>query len=81
MADGCSTPPTPPPPTLPPPTLPPPTLPPPARCTFANFEETGNYFEGDMILPNGVAKNHINSAASRWPAGTVPYVIEGAFSE
>ena len=57
--------------------------PPPGSCqgSRANFEEKGNYFEGDMILPFGVAKNHINSAASRWPSGTVPYVIEGSFSE
>ena len=34
-----------------------------------------------MILPEDLAKNHINSAASRWPDGEVPYVIEGSFSE
>ena len=41
----------------------------------------GDFFEGDMILPLESAKNHINSQASRWPGGTVPYVIEGTFSE
>ena len=60
----------------------PPTAPPAASCSSrANFEEEGDYFEGDMILPLDLAKNHINSDASRWPGGTVPYVIEGTFSE
>ena len=50
-------------------------------CSRRNFEAGGKYFEGDMILPNGAAKVHINSASARWPSGTVPYVIEGSFSE
>ena len=73
MVNGCCVPPTPP---------GPPTAPPAASCASrANFEEEGDYFEGDMILPLDSAKNHINSVASRWPGGTVPYVIEGTFSE
>ena len=50
-------------------------------CSRRSFESKGKYFEGDIILPIGAAKNHINSAASRWPSGTVPYVIEGTWSE
>ena len=41
----------------------------------------GKYFEGDMIINHDTAKNHMNNAATRWPNGVVPYVIEGTFSE
>ena len=73
----------PPPPTTPPPPPPPtlPTFPPASSCSGSNIEEEGEFFEGDMILPSDVAKNHINNAVYRWPGGTVPYVIEGTFSE
>ena len=47
----------------------------------ANFEEKGNFFEGDMIRPQDLSKNHLNNAIQRWPNGEVPYVIEGTFSE
>ena len=63
------------------PTTTPPPAPPASPCSRANFEEEGNYFEGDMILPSDVAKNHINNTAKRWPGGIVPFVDEGTFSE
>ena len=47
----------------------------------ANLEELGDFFEGDMILPEDFTKNHLNNAIQRWPNGEVPYVIEGSFSE
>ena len=56
-------------------------FPPASSCSRANFEEEGDYFEGDMILPSDVAKNHINNAIRRWPGGIVPYVIEGTFGK
>ena len=43
--------------------------------------EEGDFYEGDMILPEGEAKNHISDLARRWPNGVVPYVIDGGFSE
>ena len=47
----------------------------------ANLEELGNLYEGDMIRPQDMTRNHINSRVHRWPNGEVPYVIEGSFSK
>ena len=47
----------------------------------ANLEELGDLFEGDMIRPQDLTRNHINSPIQRWPNGEVPYVVEGSFSE
>lgn len=47
----------------------------------ANLEEMGDLFEGDMIRPQDLTRNHINSQVHRWPNGEVPYVVEGSFSE
>ena len=47
----------------------------------ANLEELGNLYEGDMIRPQDMTRNHINSQVHRWPNGEVPYVIEGSFSK
>ena len=41
----------------------------------------GDLFEGDMIRPQDLTRNHINSQIQRWPNGEVPYTIEGSFSE
>ena len=46
----------------------------------ANLEEMGDLFEGDMIRPQDLTRNHINSQVHRWPNGEVPYVVEGSFS-
>ena len=50
--------------------------------TFSgSTEEEGDFYEGDMILPEGETKNHISNLVRRWPNGVLPYVIDGSFSE
>ena len=49
--------------------------------SVANLEEVGDYFEGDMILPEELTKVHTSNPARKWPSGVVPYVIEGSFSK
>jgi len=51
-----------------------------------NPEERGNYFEGDIVLPdwnprsNGInMRNGVLDLNRRWPGGVVPYEINGTF--
>lgn len=44
-----------------------------------NPEELGEYLEGDMLMPQGLARNGLVAASSRWPAGVIPFEISGYF--
>ncbi|XP_017786375.1 PREDICTED: zinc metalloproteinase nas-4-like [Nicrophorus vespilloides] len=46
--------------------------------TEMNIEETGKYFEGDIILPSG--RNGLIDANTHWDNGIVPYEILGSFT-
>lgn len=44
-----------------------------------NPEELGNYLEGDMLMPKGMARNGLTASSAKWPGGVVPYEIRGSF--
>lgn len=46
--------------------------------TKGNPEEQGPYLEGDIIISE--ARNGVRLPALRWPKATIPYVLEGRFS-
>lgn len=46
-----------------------------------NPEELGNYLEGDMLMPQSMARNGLSAVSSRWPGGVVPFEIRGNFGE
>ncbi|CAG9103828.1 unnamed protein product [Plutella xylostella] len=45
-----------------------------------NPEETGEYLEGDILMPPGSLRNGMRDQSYRWQDGIVPYVIEGSYS-
>ncbi|XP_048482543.1 protein SpAN [Plutella xylostella] len=45
-----------------------------------NPEETGEYLEGDILMPRGSLRNGMRDQSYRWQDGIVPYVIEGYYS-
>ena len=45
-----------------------------------NPEELGEYAEGDILFPQGLARNGLKAESSRWPGGVVPYMISPYFS-
>lgn len=49
--------------------------------TQQNPEEVGPYLEGDMLIPEILAKNGIIGNAYRWPGGRIPYVIDDGFNQ
>lgn len=46
-----------------------------------NPEELGNYLEGDMLMPQSMARNGLSAISSRWPSGVVPFEIRGNFGK
>lgn len=45
-----------------------------------NPEETGDYFEGDIVMPLVLTmRNGLNMPNRHWPNGVVPYEIQGLF--
>ncbi|KAB0791561.1 hypothetical protein PPYR_03361 [Photinus pyralis] len=45
-----------------------------------NPEETGEYFEGDILLPADYSKNGLLNETYRWTGAVIPYEIVGLFS-
>lgn len=45
-----------------------------------NAEELGNYFEGDILIPNSEARNGLVKESSRWPNNVIPYVFHSSVS-
>lgn len=46
-----------------------------------NPEEQGEYFEGDIVVPETEARNGVISTSAMWKDAKVPYEIVGAFSK
>ena len=47
----------------------------------ANPDETGDFYEGDIVLPESLSKVVTNNPSRKWPNGVLPYVFEGSFSK
>ncbi|XP_045454209.1 zinc metalloproteinase nas-13-like, partial [Melitaea cinxia] len=50
------------------------------ESSLMNPEETGEYAEGDILIPK-YTRNGVRDHASRWPRGIIPYVIEGRYNQ
>lgn len=44
-----------------------------------NPEESGTYFEGDLLIPRKNQRNGIFLESYRWTNATIPYEIQGNF--
>lgn len=44
-----------------------------------NPEEIGNYYEGDILVPDSVARSALSGPSTRWPHGIIPYTIDPQF--
>ncbi|XP_065173105.1 zinc metalloproteinase nas-8-like [Atheta coriaria] len=51
----------------------------PAADDAVNPEELGEYFEGDILFPNG--RNGLIAEVSHWKDGIIPYEIRGSFNQ
>ncbi|KAL0818107.1 hypothetical protein ABMA28_008636 [Loxostege sticticalis] len=52
-----------------------------SESSLMNPEETGEYVEGDILMPRPFMRNGIRTESSRWTNGIIPYVIEGYYSK
>jgi hypothetical protein len=49
-----------------------------------NFEETGPYLQGDLLIPiniNDEKRNGMISKSFKWKKGEIPFEIQGTFSK
>ncbi|KAJ0172935.1 hypothetical protein K1T71_011111 [Dendrolimus kikuchii] len=52
-----------------------------SESSQVNPEETGEYAEGDILMPPRVARNGVAESTLKWTNGIIPYLIEGYFSQ
>ncbi|XP_030029518.2 zinc metalloproteinase nas-14 [Manduca sexta] len=52
-----------------------------SESSLVNAEETGEYVEGDILMPLQLARNGVREESSRWPNGHIPYLIDSGFTQ